>query len=91
MGDTATTNGQNEERRWRPRPLLSFALRAVSVLVPAAVGAASAYAFVGALPMPRGFTVVPWALGLVATSTVATAIAELVGKRFLPPARTPHP
>jgi putative nucleotidyltransferase with HDIG domain len=54
------------------------------VLVPAAVGAASAYAFVGALPMPRGLTVVPWALGLVATSTVATAIAELVGKRFLP-------
>ena len=84
MGDTATTNRQNEERRWRPRPLLSFALRAVSVLVPAAVGAASAYAFVGALPMPRGLAVVPWALGLVATSTVATAIAELVGKRFLP-------
>jgi putative nucleotidyltransferase with HDIG domain len=84
MGDTATTNGRNEERRWRPRPLLSFALRAVSVLVPAAVGAASAYAFVGALPMPRGLTVLPWALGLVATSTVATAIAELVGKRFLP-------
>ena len=84
MGDTATTNERNEERRWRPRPLLSFALRAVSVLVPAAVGAASAYAFVGALPMPRGLLVVPWAIGLVATSTVATAIAELVGKRFLP-------
>lgn len=84
MGDTATTNRQDEERRWRPRPLLSFALRAVSVLVPAAVGAASAYAFVSALPIPRGLAVVPWALGLVATSTVATAIAELVGKRFLP-------
>jgi putative nucleotidyltransferase with HDIG domain len=84
MGDTATTNGPNEERRWRPRPLLSFVLRAVSVLVPAAVGATSAYAFVGALPLPRGFAVVPWALGLVVTSTVATAIAELVGRRFLP-------
>jgi putative nucleotidyltransferase with HDIG domain len=84
MGDSATTNRRNEEQRWRPRPLLSFALRAVSVLVPAAVGAASAYAFVGAMPMPRGLAVAPWALGLVATSTVATAIAELVGKRFLP-------
>ena len=84
MDDPATTNRRNEERRWRPRPLLSFALRAVSVLVPAAVGAASAYAFVSALPMPRGPLVVPWALGLVATSTIATAIAELVGKRFLP-------
>jgi putative nucleotidyltransferase with HDIG domain len=84
MGVTADTERRDDERRWRPRPLLSFAMRAVSVLVPAAVGAASAYAFVGALPMPRGLVVVPWALGLVATSTVATAFAELVGKRFLP-------
>ena len=73
-----------DERRWRPRPLLSFTLRAVSVLVPAAVGAASAYAFVGVLPMPAGIALIPWALGLVATSTIATAIAERLGKRFLP-------
>jgi putative nucleotidyltransferase with HDIG domain len=74
----------DDERRWRPRPLLSFTLRAVSVLVPAAVGAASAYAFVGVLPMPGGIALIPWALGLVATSTIATAIAERLGKRFLP-------
>ena len=75
---------REDEQRWRPRPLLSFTLRAVSVLVPAAVGAASAYAFVGVLPMPAGIALIPWALGLVATSTIATAIAERIGKRFLP-------
>jgi putative nucleotidyltransferase with HDIG domain len=78
------TDRRENERRWRPRPLLSFALRAVSVLVPAAVGAASAYAFVGVVPMPGGIALVPWALGLVAISTIATAIAERIGKRFLP-------
>jgi putative nucleotidyltransferase with HDIG domain len=75
---------KNEEQRWRPRPLLSFALRSVSVLIPAAAGAACAYAFVGALPMPAGVVLIPWTLGLVAVSTAATAIAELLGKRFLP-------
>jgi putative nucleotidyltransferase with HDIG domain len=75
---------RDDDRRWRPRPLLSFGLRSVSVLVPAAAGAASAYAFVGALPMPRGIALIPWAFALVVISTVATATAELVGKRFLP-------
>jgi putative nucleotidyltransferase with HDIG domain len=81
MGEAAP---RDDERRWRPRPLLSFALRAISVLVPAGAGAASAYAFVGVVPLPRGFAIVPWVLGLAATSTVATAFAEHLGKRFLP-------
>jgi putative nucleotidyltransferase with HDIG domain len=81
MGDV---EGTDDQRRWRPRPLLSLALRSVSVLVPASVGAASAYAFVGVVPMPGGLGLVPWVLGLVVTSTVATAIAERIGKRFLP-------
>jgi hypothetical protein len=81
MGDP---EGRNDERRWRPRPLVSFALRSVSVLVPAAAGAASAYAFVGVVPMPGGLALIPWVLGLVVTSTVATAIAEQAGRRFLP-------
>jgi putative nucleotidyltransferase with HDIG domain len=74
----------DDERRWRPRPLLSFALRSVSVLVPAAAGAASAYAFLEVLPIPADIVLIPWAFGLVAISTVATAIAERAGKRFLP-------
>ncbi len=75
----------NEEQRWRPRPLLSFALRLVSVLVPAAAGAASAYGYVVALPAPDlGLVTIPWVLGLVLSSTVATALAERIGKRFLP-------
>lgn len=81
MGDE---NRRDEERRWRPRPLLSFALRAVSVLVPAAVGAASGFAFVGAIPIPSGVLLLPWAIGLVLVSTIATALAELLAKRFLP-------
>lgn len=81
MGDVERTE---DERRWRPRPWLSFALRLVSVLVPAAAGAASAYGYVVALPMPDGFATIPWVLGLVVSSTVATALAERIGKRFLP-------
>ena len=64
--------------------MLSFALRSGSLLVPAAAGAASAYAFVGVLPMPRGIALIPWAFALVVISTVATAAAERIGKRFLP-------
>ncbi len=80
----AGADRRDEERRWRPRPLLSFGLRAVSVLVPAAAGAGSAYGYVAAIAMPEGIGVVPWALGLVASSTLATAVAERIGKRFLP-------
>jgi putative nucleotidyltransferase with HDIG domain len=72
------------EERWRPRPLLATLLRLGSVLVPAAAGAASALAFVSAIPYPGGPAVVPWGFGLVLTSTVATAIAERLGRRFLP-------
>jgi HD-GYP domain-containing protein (c-di-GMP phosphodiesterase class II) len=75
---------RRDEERWRPRPVLSLALRVVSVLVPAAAGAASAYAFVVAVPAPGGLVLVPWAVGLVVSSTVATALAERIGKRFLP-------
>jgi putative nucleotidyltransferase with HDIG domain len=78
------TTRRQDEQRWRPRPLLSFVLRFVSVLVPAAAGAASAYAFVVALPAPGGIALIPWAVGLVVSSTIATAVAERIGKRFLP-------
>jgi putative nucleotidyltransferase with HDIG domain len=81
MGDA---DRRNDEARWRPRPPLSLALRLASVLVPAAAGAASAYGFVTAMPMPAGFARIPWVLGLVVSSTVATALAERIGKRFLP-------
>jgi putative nucleotidyltransferase with HDIG domain len=75
---------RQDEQRWRPRPLLSFALRLVSVLVPAAAGAASAYFFVVSVPAPAGVVLIPWAVGLVVSSTIATALAERIGKRFLP-------
>jgi putative nucleotidyltransferase with HDIG domain len=92
---------RTDEQRWRPRPLLAFALRFGSVLVPAAAGATTAYAFVSAIPNPGGPAVVLWAFGLALTSTVATAIAERLGRRFLPlavllrlslvfPDRAPH-
>jgi putative nucleotidyltransferase with HDIG domain len=81
MGGSDRTD---DEQRWRPRPLLSFALRLVSVLVPAAAGAASAYGYVVALPAPGGLATIPWVLGLILSSTIATAFAERLGKRFLP-------
>jgi putative nucleotidyltransferase with HDIG domain len=80
----AGSDRTDDEQRWRPRPLLSFALRLVSVLVPAAAGAASAYGYVVALPAPGGLATIPWALGLALSSTIATAFAERLGKRFLP-------
>jgi putative nucleotidyltransferase with HDIG domain len=54
------------------------------VLVPAAAGAASAYAYVVTVPAPNGIVLIPWAVGLVISSTMATALAERIGKRFLP-------
>ena len=75
---------RQDDQRWRPRPMLSFALRFVSVLVPAAAGAASAYGFVVAVSVPDGIALIPWAVGLVVSSTIATALAERIGKRFLP-------
>jgi hypothetical protein len=80
----ATRSRRDDERRWRPRPLLAFAFRLASVLVPAAAGAASAYAFVAAFPVPGGLALLPWLIALVTCSTVATAFAERIGKRFLP-------
>jgi putative nucleotidyltransferase with HDIG domain len=70
--------------RWQPRPVLAAALRLVSVLVPAAVGAASAYAFAAAVPLPGGVARAGWVVVLVTISTIATALAERVGRRSLP-------
>src|ERR671938_1581138 len=64
----------NDERRWRPRPLLAGALRFVSVLVPTAAGAATAFLYVFHVPMPAGIGLVAWSVGLAVASTVATAL-----------------
>src|ERR687892_295196 len=82
---------RTDTRRWRPRPLPSFALRLVSVLVPAAAGAATVYLYVLQVPMPDRAAIVPWSVGLVVASTIATALAERVGRRFLPLAGLPNP
>ena len=75
---------RRDDRRWRPRPLVSFALRFASVLVPAAAGFAAAYAFVAAVPVWPDAAVVAWILSLALLSTIAAALAERIGKRFLP-------
>ena len=63
---------------------MSFALRFASVLVPAAAGFAVAYAFVAAVPVWGGVAVIAWILALAVISTIAAALAERIGKRFLP-------
>ena len=73
-----------DERHWRPRPVVSFALRSASVLVPAAAGFAAAYAFVSAVPVWSGLAAVVWVVALAVLSTIAAALAERIGKRFLP-------
>lgn len=78
------TSPRVADDRWRPRPWLAATLRLVSVLIPAAAGAAGAYAFAAAVPFPDGFARVGWLVVLVAISTLATALAERVGRRFLP-------
>jgi putative nucleotidyltransferase with HDIG domain len=80
----AAPEPRRDDRRWRPRPVLSFLLRLASVLVPAAAGVASAFGYARALPPPGGLARIPWLIGLLACSTVAVAIAERVAKRFLP-------
>jgi putative nucleotidyltransferase with HDIG domain len=75
---------QPDEQRWRPRPVLSFALRFASVLVPTVAGVASAYGFAKVLPPPDGLARVPWLIGLLSCSTVVVAITERLAKRFLP-------
>ncbi|HZB01303.1 MAG TPA: HD domain-containing phosphohydrolase [Actinomycetota bacterium] len=74
----------DREQHWQPRPLVALGLRLVSVLVPAAAGAASAYGFATAVPLPDGLARAGWLVVLVAISTLAAALAERVGRRFLP-------
>jgi HD-GYP domain-containing protein (c-di-GMP phosphodiesterase class II) len=78
------SRARRTDRRWRPRPIASFALRSASVLVPAVAGVACAFAFIRAAPAPDGFARIPWLLGVIVSSTAATALAERIGKRFLP-------
>ena len=78
------SRSRRDDRRWRPRPLVSFALRFASVLVPAAAGFAAAYAFVAAVPVWGGVAVIAWILALAVISTIAAALAERIGKRFMP-------
>ena len=78
------TASPDREARWRPRPLLAFALRLISVLVPAAAGVASAYAFAVTVPLPDGPARLLWLVALAGVSTIASSIAERIGRRFLP-------
>jgi len=75
---------RRDDRRWRPRPVLAFALRFASVLVPAAAGVASAFGYARAWPPPDGLARIPWLVGLLACSTIVVAIAERLAMRFLP-------
>ena len=73
-----------EANRWRARPLLSFAIRAATVLVPTLAAAASVVAIAMAIPPPPAPWVVGWWSAVIIVSAAVAASVERVARRWLP-------
>ena len=73
-----------EANRWRARPLLSFAIRAATVLVPTLAAAASVVAIAIAIPLPPAPWVVVWWSAVIIVSAAVAASVERVARRWLP-------
>ena len=73
-----------EANRWRARPLLSFAIRAATVLVPTLAAAASVLAIAMAIPLPPAPWVVVWWCAVIIVSASVAASVERVARRWLP-------
>jgi hypothetical protein len=73
-----------EANRWRARPLLSFAIRAATVLVPTLAAAASVVAIAMAIPPPPAPWVVAWWSAVIIVSAAVAAFVERVARRWLP-------
>jgi hypothetical protein len=75
---------RTEANRWRARPLLSFAIRAATVLVPTLAAAASVVAIAMAIPPPPAPWVVVWWSAVIIVSAAVAASVERVARRWLP-------
>jgi hypothetical protein len=73
-----------EPNRWRARPLLSFAIRAATVLVPTLAAAASVVAIAMTIPPPPAPWVVVWWSAAIAVSAAVAAFVERFARRWLP-------
>jgi putative nucleotidyltransferase with HDIG domain len=70
---------------WRGRPRLAWLLRALSVLIPLAVGVVAALLLAEALPEPEGaIQVIGWWAVLLGVSLVATLGTDRLTRRLLP-------
>src|SRR4029450_3532463 len=72
------------QNRWRSRPLLSLAMRAGTVLVPAGAGVATGVGIGKVVPPPHGLMIVAWWAGIFLSCTVAGALVERLARRVLP-------
>jgi hypothetical protein len=75
---------RTEANRWRARPLLSFAIRAATVLVPTLTAAALVVAIAMAIPPPPAPWVVVWWSAVIIVSAAVAAFVERVARRWLP-------
>jgi putative nucleotidyltransferase with HDIG domain len=70
--------------RWRARPLLSFSLRAIAALVPAACAAFAATILGHLVQPPDGLPRLLWALWLLGSAMLVALVVERGARRLLP-------
>ena len=70
--------------RWRARPLLSFSLRAIAALVPAACAAFAATILGHLVHPPDGLPRLLWALWLLGSAMLVALVVERGARRLLP-------
>jgi len=70
--------------RWRARPLLSFILRAIAALIPAACAALAATILGHLIPAPVGLAKLLWALWLLGSAMLVALVVERAARHLLP-------
>ncbi len=74
----------DDGRRWHARPLLSWTIRTLVLLVPVAAGVASAAILSRIVPRPAGNRAIAWWALLFAGSGVTAWAVDRVARRLLP-------
>lgn len=84
MAEGPTRSTLPVDGRWRSRPVLSFAVRAATVVIPAAAAAASAWAIGSVFPAPGGLAAIGWWASLLLITTLVAVVVERLARRLLP-------